>query len=132
VVEVCLRDGTKPCEMKKRSLLFPTKVGGQLYICVKVAERRKAVRGSMSLSRTMAFMSATFHVLIDRINDSGKIHGYVARSKTHGHVVRSKIFSCLRGEMCWNVERDCIRYGLGDRRSEPPCVFLAYQASTRS
>ena len=33
---------------RKRSLLFPTKVGGS-YICVKVAERRKAVRGSMSL-----------------------------------------------------------------------------------
>ena len=51
-------DGTKPCEMKKRSLLFPTKVGGQLYICVKVAERRKAVMGSMSLHAAWHFNSA--------------------------------------------------------------------------
>ena len=31
-VKVC--DGTKPCEMKKRNLLFATKVGGQLYTYV--------------------------------------------------------------------------------------------------
>jgi len=45
----CVRDGIKPCEMKKRRLLFATKVAGGSYICVKVAEKRKAVRGSMSL-----------------------------------------------------------------------------------
>ena len=39
--------------MKKRRLLFATKVAGGSYICVKVAEKRKAVRGSMSLRATV-------------------------------------------------------------------------------
>ena len=44
-----LRDGTKPCEMKEEKLVISHQSGRQLYIGVKVAERRKAVRGSMSL-----------------------------------------------------------------------------------
>jgi len=48
-----LRDGTKPCEMKKRSLLFATKVGGQLYMCEGGRkEKGGRIRGSMSLRAT--------------------------------------------------------------------------------
>jgi len=47
-----VRDGIKPCEMKKRRLLFATKVEGQLYMC-EGGRKEKGGKGQYVPSRTL-------------------------------------------------------------------------------
>ena len=57
--------------MKKRRLLFATKVAGGSYICVKVAEKRKAVRGSMSLRATCRLARSYLLIRYGGLDGSG-------------------------------------------------------------
>jgi len=53
--KVDLRDGIKPCEMKKRRLLFATKVAGGLYMC-EGGRKEKGGKGQYVPSRKIAVM----------------------------------------------------------------------------
>ena len=48
-----VRDGIKPCEMKKRRLLFATKVAGGSYMC-EGGRKEKGGKGQYVPSRTVA------------------------------------------------------------------------------